>query len=244
MADYAAQQKEFDWLVRPSVMTKALRELRVGRDAGLAVDVGCGTSSGMAAALREDLGAREVLCLDTDAAAVEFLRREGVQAFECDVADAGAVVAPGTVGLVVDKSALDCLLCSDGVRGYLGGVRAMLKADGYYAVASFRTEADLCGLFGGAWRWMHCVEIAPRCRLVILTKGPGADVLAPRAVTPGALPRQRFPLPVPDAYEAMFAEDERAYYALGDFRGDVAAAFPGATMLSAADAASFLKRMG
>ena len=47
-ANYAAQQREFDWLCEPSVMTRALRELRIGCDAGLAVDVGCGTSSGMA----------------------------------------------------------------------------------------------------------------------------------------------------------------------------------------------------
>ena len=54
-ANYATQQREFDWLCEPSVMTRALRELRIGCDAGLAVDVGCGTSSGMAAALRDDL---------------------------------------------------------------------------------------------------------------------------------------------------------------------------------------------
>ena len=90
MDGYAAQQREFDWLVQPSVMTRALRQLRVGCDAGLAVDVGCGTSSGMAAALREDLGARAVLCLDKEAAAIEFLRREGVNARLCDVADPDA----------------------------------------------------------------------------------------------------------------------------------------------------------
>ena len=38
MDGYAAQQREFDWLVQPSVMTRALRQLRVGCDAQLAVD--------------------------------------------------------------------------------------------------------------------------------------------------------------------------------------------------------------
>ena len=153
MDGYAAQQQEFDWLCEPSVMTRALRELRIGCDAGLAVDVGCGTSSGMAAALREDLGARAVLCLDKEAAAIEFLRREGVNARVCDVAnDPDAVVAPGSVDLVVDKSALDCILCSDGVGCYLRGVYTMLRPGGSYAIASFRTEDELRRIFGDAWR--------------------------------------------------------------------------------------------
>ena len=246
MDGYATQQREFDWLVQPSVMTRALRQLRVGCDAGLAVDVGCGTSSSMAAALREDLGARAVLCLDKEAAAIEFLRREGVNARVCDVAnDPDAVVAPGSVDLVVDKSALDCILCSDEVESYLRGVHAMLRPGGSYAIASFRTEVELRRIFGDAWRWDRCVSLTARCRLVVLAKGPGDDMLAPPVVTPDATPRDRsLPLPVADAYEEMFSEEERKWYSLPDFRGDLAAVFPGAETLSAHDAALFMRRMG
>ena len=245
MDGYAAQQREFDWLVQPSVMTRALRQLRVGCDAGLAVDVGCGTSSSMAAALRDDLGARAVLCLDKDAAAVEFLRREGVTAHRCDIADPDAgVVAPGSVDLVVDKSALDCILCSDEVESYLRGVHAMLRPGGSYAIASFRTEDELRRIFGNAWRWDRCVSLTARCRLVVLAKNAGNEVLAPPVVTPDATPRDRFPLAVADAYEEMFSEEERKWYSLIDFRGDLAAVFPGAETLSAADAALFMRRMG
>ena len=243
MDGYAAQQREFDWLCEPAVMTRALRQLRVGCDAGLAVDVGCGTSSSMAAALRDDLGARAVLCLDKDAAAVEFLRREGVTAHRCDIANQG-VVAPASVDLVIDKSALDCILCSDEVESYLRGVHAMLRPDGSYAIASFRTEDELRRIFGDAWRWGKCVALTERCRLVVLAKGPGDDVVAPRTVTPDATPRDRFPLPVADAYEEMFSEEERKWYSLIDFRGDLAAVFPGAETLSAHDAALFMRRMG
>ena len=245
MDGYAAQQREFDWLVQPSVMTRALRDLRIGCDAQLAVDVGCGTSSSMAAALRDDLGARAVLCLDKDAAAVEFLRREGVTALQCDVADLDAgVVAPGSVDLVIDKSALDCILCSDEVESYLRGVHAMLRPGGSYAIASFRTEDELRRIFGNAWRWDRCVSLTARCRLVVLAKGAGDDVLAPPVVTPDATPRDRFPLPVADAYEEMFSAEERKWYSLIDFRGDLAAVFPGAETLSAVDAALFMRRMG
>ena len=245
MDGYAAQQREFDWLCEPAVMTRALRQLRVGCDAGLAVDVGCGTSSSMAAALRDDLGARAVLCLDKDAAAVEFLRREGVTAHRCDIGDPDAgVVAPGSVDLVVDKSALDCILCSDDVGRYLRGVHAMLRPDGSYAIASFRTEDELRRIFGNAWRWDRCVSLTARCRLVVLAKGPGGDVLAQPVVTPDATPRDRFPLAVADAYEEMFSAEERKWYSLTDFRGDLAAVFPGAETLSAADAALFMRRMG
>ena len=243
MDGYAAQQREFDWLCEPAVMTRALRDLRIGCDAGLAVDVGCGTSSSMAAALRDDLGARAVLCLDKDAAAVEFLRREGVTAHRCDIANQG-VVAPGSVDLVVDKSALDCILCSDEVDSYLRGVHAMLRPGGSYAIASFRTEDELRRIFGDAWRWDRCVALTERCRLVVLAKGPGDDVLAPPVVTPEATPRDRFPLAVADAYAEMFSAEERKWYALTDFRGDLAAVFPGAETLSAADAALFMRRMG
>ena len=245
MDGYAAQQREFDWLVQPSVMTRALRDLRIGCDAQLAVDVGCGTSSSMAAALRDDLGARAVLCLDKDAAAVEFLRREGVTALQCDVADLDAgVVAPGSVDLVVDKSALDCILCSDEVDSYLRGVHAMLRPGGSYAIASFRTEDELRRIFGNAWRWDWCVALTERCRLVVLAKDAGHEVLAPPVVTPDATPRDRFPLAVADAYEEMFSAEERKWYSLIDFRGDLAAVFPGAETLSAADAALFMRRMG
>ena len=245
MDGYATQQREFDWLVQPSVMTRALRQLRVGCDAGLAVDVGCGTSSSMAAALRDDLGARAVLCLDKDVAAVEFLRREGITALQCDIGDPDSrVVAPGSVDLVVDKSALDCILCSDEVESYLRGVHAMLRPDGSYAIASFRTEAELRRIFGDAWRWDRCVSLTARCRLVVLAKDAGNEVLAPPVVTPDATPRDRFPLAVADAYEEMFSEEERKWYSLIDFRGDLAAVFPGAETLSAADAALFMRRMG
>ena len=243
MDGYAAQQREFDWLCEPSVMTRALRSLRVGCDAQLAVDVGCGTSSSMAAALRDDLGARAVLCLDKDAAAVEFLRREGVTAHRCDIANQG-VVAPGSVDLVVDKSALDCILCSDDVGRYLRGVHAMLTPGGSYAIASFRTEDELRRIFGNAWRWDWCVALTERCRLVVLAKDAGHEVLAPPVVTPDATPRDRFPLAVADAYGEMFSAEERKWYSLIDFRGDLAAVFPGAETLSAADAALFMRRMG
>ena len=243
MDGYAAQQREFDWLCEPSVMTRALQKLRVGCDAGLAVDVGCGTSSSMAAALRDDLGARAVLCLDKDAAAIEFLRREGVTAHRCDIANQGVVV-PASVDLVVDKSALDCILCSDEVESYLRGVHAMLRPGGSYAIASFRTEDELRRIFGNAWRWDRCVALTERCRLVVLAKGPGDAMLAPPVVTPEATPRDRFPLAVADAYEEMFSAEERKWYSLTDFRGDLAAVFPGAETLSAADAALFMRRMG
>ena len=44
--------------------------------------------------------------------------------------------------------------------------------------------------------------------------------------------------------DAMFSEEERKWYSLTDFRGDLAAVFPGAETLSAADAALFMRRMG
>ena len=249
-SNYATQQREFDWLCEPSVMTRALRELRIGCDAGLAVDVGCGTSSGMAAALREDLGARSVLCLDKEAAAIEFLRREGVNARVCDVAnDPDAVVAPGSVDLVVDKSALDCILCSDGVGCYLRGVYTMLRPGGSYAIASFRTEDELRRIFGDAWRIIEVVALTPRCRLIVLAKDSGDDMLAPRVVTPDATPRDRFPLAVEEAYEVMFSAEERKWYSLIDFRGDLIGVFEMRAAdprfeLSAHDAELFMRRMG
>ena len=250
MDGYAAQQREFDWLCEPAVMTRALRQLRVGCDAQLAVDVGCGTSSSMAAALRDDLGARAVLCLDKDAAAVEFLRREGVTAHRCDIGDPDAgVVAPGSVDLVVDKSALDCILCSDEVESYLRGVHAMLRPGGSYAIASFRTEAELRRIFGDAWRIIEVVALTPRCRLIVLAKDSGDDMLAPRVVTPDATPRDRFPLAVEEAYEVMFSAEERRWYSLIDFRGDLIGVFEMRAAdprfeLSAHDAEQFMRRMG
>ena len=100
------------------------------------------------------------------------------------------------------------------------------------------------GAFGDAWRWDRCVSLTARCRLVVLAKGPGNDMLAPPVVTPEATPRDRFPLAVADAYEEMFSEEERKWYSLADCRGDLAAVFPGAETLSAADAALFMRRMG
>ena len=69
-------------------------------------------------------------------------------------------------------------------------------------------------------------------------------MVAPPVVTPDATPRGRFPLAVADAYEEMFSEEERKWYSLVDFRGDLAAVFPGAETLSAVDAALFMRRMG
>ena len=120
----------------------------------------------------------------------------------------------------------------------------MLRPGGSYAIASFRTEVELRRIFGDAWRWDRCVALTERCRLVVLAKGPGDAMLAPPVVTPEATPRDRFPLAVADAYEEMFSAEERKWYSLTDFRGDLAAVFPGAETLSAHDAALFMRRMG
>ena len=120
----------------------------------------------------------------------------------------------------------------------------MLRPGGSYAIASFRTEDELRRIFGDAWRWDRCVALTERCRLVVLAKGPGDAMLAPPVVTPEATPRDRFPLAVADAYAEMFSAEERKWYSLVDFRGDLAAVFPGAETLSAADAALFMRRMG
>ena len=95
----------------------------------------------MAAALRED-PEHELSSASTKKPRLNS-GGEGVNARVCDVSnDPDAVVAPGSVDLVVDKSALDCILCSIGGMLFEGCL-PMLRPGGSYAIASFRTEDEL-----------------------------------------------------------------------------------------------------
>ena len=96
---------------------------------------------------------------------------------------------------------------------------------------------------------------SPRCAQATLgakmagAKDSGDDMLAPRVVTPDATPRDRFPLAVEEAYEVMFSAEERKWYSLIDFRGDLIGVFEMRAAdprfeLSAHDAELFMRRMG
>ena len=109
----------FEWLLdfgTLSPLFAELRKLHPSPDA-LVVVVGCGTSA-LSASLRYDAGFENVLSIDNDAAAIAHMNSRhmdepGLRFVCADACDCADVVPDEAAALVVDKSTLDCLFCSD-----------------------------------------------------------------------------------------------------------------------------------
>jgi SAM-dependent methyltransferase len=114
----------------PTVV-RTLRQALSGRPPGRILDVGCGYG-GVAAALRDALGADEVHGIDIDAAVVQEATAKGVEVTVRDAAAQGLPYDDGTFGLVTCFGMLDYLPCFDGV---VADISRVLTPDGVVAVS-------------------------------------------------------------------------------------------------------------
>ena len=256
---------DFEWLTDASTLTRALRSrgcVPCGNDC--TVVVGCGTS-GLSVALVEDLGRANVVSLDKDPAQIAYMQQlHPSMTFECcDVARQEAV-GDGSADLVVDKSTLDCLLCSPDVGAFVGSIFRMLKVGGVYAIASFHDEALLRRCFFGrsAWAWESCEALKrpPRedARLLVLRKAVadsddvvhGDDEPLEPFMSQDREDKLRSrwsqALSLVEAHGALFADTPE--YDIADFTGDLAdfrrdTGRPNGPTLAFSEALAFLRAM-
>ena len=245
--------REFEWLPDLDLATVEPLVASIDRD-GLCVVPGCGTSC-VSATLRDGWGFRRVLSLDSDAAAIDFMRaRQRDDARRCDfvVADAtdcADVVADGAAALVVDKSTLDCLLCSD-AAAYACSVARMLAVGGCFLVMSFHDaeflKAALCAALP------FCVErevVREKDVALLLRRTAGAwepEAVAAALLRPTVPPERLARLraswggarPLREAYDLLFSDALKAEYAFADFEADAGSA----DRWSLDDALAFLRR--
>ncbi|CAJ1407032.1 unnamed protein product [Effrenium voratum] len=241
-----------------------------GIDSSVVV-VGCGTSN-LSADLQEVFGFRQVLSIDYSDAVISHMKArfgscDALSFHQADLTQpCGHVVPDGTADLVVDKSTLDCLLCSEGAVGLICNISRMLRVGGLYVVISFHEAEFLVGFLSLAFT----VE-----SVTSLKRSTGADVRAlslRKTAEEGACclrarlqswearrkslltPRRAETmeaawlassrtgavdqpcLPIEEAYLAMFTDTERREYMLADFESDLAEFRPGCAGLTFLDA--------
>ncbi|CAJ1349596.1 unnamed protein product [Effrenium voratum] len=144
-----------------------------GIDSSVVV-VGCGTSN-LSADLQEVFGFRQVLSIDYSDAVISHMKArfgscDALSFHQADLTQpCGHVVPDGTADLVVDKSTLDCLLCSEGAVGLICNISRMLRVGGLYVVISFHEAEFLVGFLSLAFT----VE-----SVTSLKRSTGADVRA------------------------------------------------------------------
>jgi len=240
--------------VAPESCLDFLREVQQlqGR-AGLVVVVGCGTSE-LSHAIHGHVFENVVsMDIDPEQIALMAARHAGVPGLEFVHADVSAQtrVADGEADIVLDKATLDCVLCSATVGDFVSSIWRMLRVGGRYVIISLHAESLLRKCFEGRKAW--CIEKldeVPRptgpgsVRLVVLRKLTDdaleaddvvlADSFSLGPLVAGALRQaemkeafERGPLPLEEAYRAIFQDDERFEYAFEDFEGDLAAFWQG-----------------
>ncbi|CAJ1455432.1 unnamed protein product [Effrenium voratum] len=266
----------YEWLVPFGELKSYFQKLELERgiDSSVVV-VGCGTSN-LSADLQEVFGFRQVLSIDYSDAVISHMKArfgscDALSFHQADLTQpCGHVVPDGTADLVVDKSTLDCLLCSEGAVGLICNISRMLRVGGLYVVISFHEAEFLVGFLSLAFT----VE-----SVTSLKRSTGADVRAlslRKTAEEGACclrarlqswearrkslltPRRAETmeaawlassrtgavdqpcLPIEEAYLAMFTDTERREYMLADFESDLAEFRPGCAGLTFLDAKEFL----
>jgi hypothetical protein len=173
----------FEWLTNfgsvSHLMPHPRRDEEDHEDLWKALHVGCGTST-LGEQLLSDLGYDRVVNIDCNEESLDFLRRRqlsqttkntttaGTQTFVTmdfcqrgeNQNDAGAV-GTGSFDLVVDKSTLDCALCSEHAATglFFHSYRALRPNGGVYLLISFNhvdfIQPLLEGLPGAHWTTEH-----------------------------------------------------------------------------------------
>ena len=146
---------------RQSLLLPSFAAKLDSENSGLKImNVGCGTSKmgeiilQALASRMEELSATTLVNVDNDKGALEQMRSRGINSNRCgyyycdyafdpviyrDALDSPVHFKPGTFDLVIDKSTLDCLLCTENVAsGLLYEAMRLLKPGSCYLVLSFR----------------------------------------------------------------------------------------------------------
>ncbi|CAE7842713.1 EEF1AKNMT [Symbiodinium necroappetens] len=180
----------YEWLLPFADLQPVFEKLELER--GLessVVVVGCGTSD-LSKDLHLALGFHQVLSIDNDEAVIRHMKArhrdlKGLTFVLEDLTVYSEVVVDGTADLVVDKSTLDCLLCSDAAAGLICCVYRMLRTGGFYVVISFHDTDFLVSLLSMAFDLVGLVDlqrrVGPPVRAVTLRKKviQGAEEASP-----------------------------------------------------------------
>ena len=166
-----------------------------------------------------------------------------------DATDCADVVADGAAALVVDKSTLDCLLCSD-AAAYACSVARMLAVGGCFLVMSFHDAEFLKAALCAALPFRVEREVVREKNVALLLRrtagawepeAVAAALLRP-TVPPERLARLRASWggarPLREAYDLLFSDALKAEYAFADFEADAGSA----DRWSLDDALAFLRR--
>ncbi|CAE7839989.1 CARNMT1 [Symbiodinium sp. CCMP2592] len=181
----------YEWLLPFADLQPVFEKLELER--GLessVVVVGCGTSD-LSKDLHLALGFHQVLSIDNDEAVIRHMKArhrdlKGLTFALGDLTVYSEVVVDGNADLVVDKSTLDCLLCSDAAAGLICCVYRMLRAGGFYVVISFHDTDFLVSLLSMAFDLIGLVDlqrrVGPPVRALTLRKKEieGLDEVSPR----------------------------------------------------------------
>ncbi|CAL1136038.1 unnamed protein product [Cladocopium goreaui] len=269
----------YEWLLPFADVKHVFQDLPLRTEGTvLTVVVGCGTSD-LSRELHTHLGLPQVVSIDNDEEVVSHMKAQhedlkaALSFHQADLtAPCSHVVADGAADLVVDKSTLDCLLCSEGAPKLVHNIYRMLRVGGCYVVISFHQKEFLMSLLSLAFSIESAIDlqrdVGPDVLALVLRKGTEElpelqkaldawNVQMPKdlmsetrreALEADWLQRLRpgaSALPLSEAYEVMISSSEKREYSLSDFEQDVAdhGGTAGTTELTLQEALHFLEQM-
>lgn len=170
------QTRPFEWLTSAESLVSKLREALQGKENVRVLHVGCGSSILGEFLVENFAQISQVVNIDNDESVIDSMEhrwqtkcqddyeKESKMKFaHVDVCQKSIPLPDGSVDLVLDKSTLDCLLCSDrGASSLIAQVYRVLKPmDGVYLCVSFHHVELLRPLLedcpGAQWTFSHTV---------------------------------------------------------------------------------------